>query len=224
MKVFLSLVCALLLAATATAGDIVNSVVPESQNAWAYDYMRTYEIVQADVSVATATLVSVNLAAEDRTYTSQGFTIYNMDADYIEWALGGASLTTCSGDDPVTELSASVSYSVVVADAATVRVGQIIEIYDASSSNAVLLKGRVTSINYTSNLLYVSYISGTTPTDAAADDVVGGPNRYTFAHGEGHVVFGTSASVPVRPLPGYSILHLYGSTAEAQLVRVVQSH
>lgn len=184
--------------------------------------IQTADLVKADGSALTGTPTVVDLGANGRPFSKQTFRIYNSTAStVVEYVFGGSILSTCAGDDPVVEEDASGLYTVNVASIAGFSLGRVIEIYDASSGNTVLLKGVVAAIDGGANRLYVSYISAAgTPTDAVAGDPVGGPDRYTFATGNGHLMFG-QGSVSVGPPQNYQYLLMRAHTG-SPVVRVVQ--
>lgn len=214
----------LLFASGVSAVEIVDTVTPEAGKDVGVEYIRVWETILAATNVSTTTPTVVLLNDDGRTYQGQGFVIYNTSNTEVEFALGGETLTTCSGVSPVTQIQSNETYTVRVADLSKVRINQLIEIYDASAGNAVLLRGRVVGKDDANSLLWVSYESGSTPTNAAASDPVGGPNRYTFTAGTGHVVQADSESKPIRPIHPYSILHIKGLSSGNQSVRVIQSN
>lgn len=193
-----------------------------------YYYKRATPVIQtsaqlkADGSALTGTPTVVDLGADGRPFSEQTFRIYNSTAStVVEFAFGGNIGSTCTGTTPVVEKVASGLYTVAVASVAKFWTGRVIEVYDASSSNTVLLKGVVASIDAQSNLLYVAYISAAgTPTDAAAGDPVGGPDVYTFTSGTGHLIFG-QGSVSVGPPQNSPYLLLRAHTG-SPVVRVIQ--
>jgi len=181
-----------------------------------------WESVLSETSVNT-TGTLVDLSSSSRSYPSQVFYLYNNSAGAaLEWALGGESVTTCTGASPVVEVVASEVYTVNVAATTKLRRGRIVEIYDGSAANAVLLNGEIISVDHGLARVTVRYVSGTSPTSAVSGDVVGGPFRYSFVTGTGHLVQPNS-SVQIKPLGGRPILHLRAASSTVN-ARVVQGN
>lgn len=179
------------------------------------------DLVKADTTL-TGTPTVVDLGANNRPFNKQVFRIFNQTAaTVVEYLFGGQQKAVCSGTTPVVEVVASGLYEVTVSDTTKFDVGEPLEIYDADSANAVLLNGVVASVDRVNNKLRVAYVSTAgDPTDAAANDPVGGPDRYTFTTGQGHLLFATSF-VDVRPPADYRYLLLRASTG-SPVIRVTQ--
>jgi len=184
------------------------------------DIVQVSDLVKVDSTLTTATL-TIDFSARPNS-NAQNFIIYSQTAGTaVEYAFGGRIRTTCRGSNPVTEIGTGV-LKVNVTEP-NFSVGDVFEIYDASNSNAVLVKAYVETVNRNPSdyFLIATVIDGEDGESAAASDPIGGPDRYTFDEGSGHLIMGVG-QVVVGPTPIYPYLHLR-SDSGSPVIRIVQS-
>lgn len=189
------------------------------------------ETVLEETAITDGTVTTVDLRSGDR--KQQGLRIYNRSADTaVEFVFGGPQLTTLTGDTPIS--TDGTVHTVSVTTILGFRVGQVIDITDTTNSDALILRGEVSSVldgdgNPTTHQLseagsiVLNEIekNGTPASTGASGDKIG--LRYflaaTWGSGEGHVVFQNTCTDLVWTNERYIHVRRLGTgTANARIV------